>query len=544
MADRRHKRMLVDPMERIGLPIDDPDDTTMPENYADATFGPIPGELLEPADEVEAEIISPNVPVVPKLSDAALMRARSGEDVFLDIPPYSNWIAQSTSPQIVEPVGEKSIFSTLRAITQGARAEEPQSFLDKFMGRPAISGELPPPATPAIPDISERTPKESSKPTPKPKDIILDLGTGTAATRENLERAQAARSEGELVNRLGKASELIGSGISRTKPVAQGLFDENIKAASRPIQALEEQIALEKKDPNSPYSRGFREYLKRFGVEVGGDLSGEQGEKLVPWALQQYNQELHRQTQERIAKENREVRSALTRELMEAKTAKGKEAAATAEEKETNRRFAQANRLIAAGLASSRSAFGRAANIHRSAEAIEQLATAMEPDELDTRQIMEIARNLDAMLASGAPTISGTKKLIPVTMSGDMARITEYITSLPKGAGQGEFVKRMLETVDREKSLALKQMKREKQSILAGYSDLPDKDPQKWKTMMRIHDLPMDLFAESVGREEDKRSPSTEDEDKVNVINPKGKKVSIRRSDLDRALDSGYKQVR
>lgn len=160
-------------------------------------------------------------------------------------------------------------------------------------------------------------------------------------------------------------------------------------------------------------------------------------------------------------------------------------------EKDT-RRLDQANKIVTASLARSNTAFGKTAGIYRAAEAIEQLVG--NDLNLDNRQITELARNLDAMLSSGSPTIGGMKKLLPSTMSGDTAKIQEYLTGLPKGAGQQKFVKRMVETVEREKALAKKQMATESKKILSSYADLRKKQPEAWNTMIQAHGLPQDMF--------------------------------------------------
>lgn len=172
--------------------------------------------------------------------------------------------------------------------------------VDEILGDSVIASEEVPVELPASRQIEENPFLQRFV----PSQTEIDVGRGTLATDVNLKEAQSKRSANELINRLGKSAELIGAGFGRTKPVAQALFDDNIKAASRPVQELEERIMLEKKDPNSPYSKGFREYLQRFGVNITGDFSAEQGEKMVPWALQQYNTELSRQTQKDIASHN------------------------------------------------------------------------------------------------------------------------------------------------------------------------------------------------------------------------------------------------
>ena len=158
----------------------------------------------------------------------------------------------------------------------------------------------------------------------------------------------------------------------------------------------------------------------------------------------------------------------------------------------------QVNKLLASEVASSRSTFGQGAKIYRSAEAIETLGTQIpDPNNLDSRQIAEIATNLDAMLRGGSATIGGTNKLIPSTYTGSLAKIEEYLLKIPIGSQQGAFVKRMLETVKREKELAKEQIKRTQKKLLGSYSNLADDeaggDSVRWSHLMRVHGLPADI---------------------------------------------------
>ena len=108
--------------------------------------------------------------------------------------------------------------------------------------------------------------------------------------KEDTELLEAQKAKGltELINRLGKSSELIGSAFSRTKPVAQEAFDENIKAAGAGVENLlqkrkesSEQIKrfTEKDlaDPNSEISKLTREMAKKaLNRDFGSDVSALQ----------------------------------------------------------------------------------------------------------------------------------------------------------------------------------------------------------------------------------------------------------------------------
>jgi hypothetical protein len=212
-----------------------------------------------------------------------------------------------------------------------------------------------------------------------------------------------------------------------------------------------------------------------MGIKIKGDESAEALTKALPF-LQQYQSQ----------KENREARMAqqqIQREAIDA----GKE---VARDEKAQKDLTKMSEKLNAEIASSRSAFGKGANIIRSADALETLVSQMNPRDINTRQIQELARGLDAMLSQGAATITGTKKLVPESYSADWAKIAEYISSKPKGAGQEKFVEQMMETIAREKETAKRQMLKTQNKILSGYGHLKERYPKRYNEILTEHDIP------------------------------------------------------
>lgn len=119
--------------------------------------------------------------------------------------------------------------------------------------------------------------------------------------------------------------------------------------------------------------------------------------------------------------------------------------------------------------ASSRSELGQIKANIRNAETIKTLSNSLgvdhgknaNPNETpeqrvarynsaDPRQVAEIVKSLDRMLSQGNPTISGQEHLTPTTFEGLSQKFGEKVLNVPKGANQGQFIDRILETVDRE----------------------------------------------------------------------------------------------
>lgn len=301
--------------------------------------------------------------------------------------------------------------------------------------------------------------------------------------------AMEGRNQNQLAALLGKAGSQIGAGIAglgggagAPMPKANTeIFDTIHESAAQPVkdvmlnrQQEAERMQLSSQhrmmDPESDISQQYKAMLRQAfpKMKMPDNLNAHDIQKsgLVSLAQTMTNREAIQQQRADKSREKQELQQ--------------------------DTRFSKLGDKLMSEMASSRSAFGKAANTVRSAEALEQLTGNMNPNDLDTRQITEIARNLDAMLSSGQSTVAGMKKLLPETAMGSASKIQEYIMNMPKGARQGEFVKRMMETVEREKDLAKDQVKRTQDKVLAGYSDLKKKDPTRWEELMQAHGLDAD----------------------------------------------------
>jgi hypothetical protein len=338
------------------------------------------------------------------------------------------------------------------------------------------------------------------KPTQSTMNIPADAtNIGTDA---DMKAAMAARDKEIMMNRVGAGLNQMGTAIAH-QTADNKFYDEGVKLAGLKTEDLQKRIENQKNDPKSQYSAGAREFAKKFGITIPDNLSGAVIEKNMPYIIRAYDSDQDNKARIISMVERENDRKALSAEKKSEKN-----------DAMTVKRFDDMGKKIAAEIGSSRSAFGKSANVIRSGEAIETLIKQVDnPNKLDTRQIQEIARNLDAMLASGQPTISGTAKLVPNTFRGSASKIAEYITNMPKGAQQGEFVKRMAETVSRELDLAKDQIKRSQGKILGSYSDLRNKDPDKWNLILKQHDLDPDLFDGSSSKEMPKKEDTGKDAD-------------------------------
>lgn len=281
------------------------------------------------------------------------------------------------------------------------------------------------------------------------------------------------------------------------------------------------------RDANSDISTSARDILKAMSAESGIKLNIPDN---MPYShLKEMFKPLETFMQARANQETRKEAAATRALTMQMANEEKKE-------KQVNDKFTKMNEKLQSELVRTNTTFGKNAAIYRSAQAIEALTERIDPNNLDNRQIMEIARNLDAMLTQGAGSITGTNKLIPHTASGDVAKIAEYITGLPKGAKQGEFVKRTMETIEREKALAKKNILNSQNKILAGYEDLKKANPDRYTQILERNDIP-------TGEEKTTATnPTQTASNKIKVSNGK-ETLMIDPADLEHAKADGYKKV-
>lgn len=320
---------------------------------------------------------------------------------------------------------------------------------------------------------------------------LSDLLSAQEPDKENFKDVQRNKNLAVLANQLGSAGDLIGGSLAKVGPnqTAQGLFANNIKNAENITNDYKDRKAMEEQDPNSAVSQNYRKFLEKYGVNAGPGVTAAQVKGVL---LPAAEKEQLKQMQIDAQHENKLLQLASIKATKEQSQAMREQTRQDKLDKDNVTRIDKAGKLITAEVASSRSPFGRAGNTYQSAEKIETLANSMNPNDLDQRQITEIARNLDGMLSNGQPTVSGMNKLLPASARGSASKIAEYIMNLPKGAQQGEFVTRMMDTVRREKDLADTQMRRTQGKLLSSYADL--KDHPNMQSVLRQNGIPDDIF--------------------------------------------------
>lgn len=125
----------------------------------------------------------------------------------------------------------------------------------------------------------------------------IDFGENSIQSLDNLRDAQEKSNLNRLIANLGSASSQIGAGVAGLgantviKPDTSG-FENLLKSSDTPVEQYKSQREQEKYDPNSPQSKGMRDLLRnQFGINVKGQASFADMEKLYPQFVNMYNAE-------------------------------------------------------------------------------------------------------------------------------------------------------------------------------------------------------------------------------------------------------------
>jgi hypothetical protein len=303
----------------------------------------------------------------------------------------------------------------------------------------------------------------------------------------------------DRANRMGSLMDLgramtaasgtmVGSKENPLDKVLAGM-KEDVLSTPKQFIGLKEQ---EKNDPNSDISKQYRAIAARmgFGAETKNSSAADI-EKLTPQLANIYNQlEARKARHEDLVLKLQEL-GLKKQELQQEKQAR-----------ETTKRFDELNKKLVSEIASSRTTFGTDAKTLQGVQNVKALIEGKDPNELDNREVYEVAKVLDRILSQGNPTISGSAKLTPDTARGLVSKYLEYFTNKRTGAGAGSFIERFSKTLDREEKQAINRIMQTQ--LLSSYSDLEQKDPGKWDLIMQQHNLPSDILTKKNVTKEEK----------------------------------------
>lgn len=369
--------------------------------------------------------------------------------------------------------------------------------------------------------------------------------TSAPAPIPSMEDAEMKQALADRKQQLSIAAVLsgvnrMGAGLARTDPT-EGFLKDYKQLANLPIEDIkalrtstkEKMVFDEEKQMNDPTSQasGFqrkamRDMLNKIGYKslsdkITDNLSAKQVQSLMG------NVNIQNLMTQYEALQGRKELKAMGMEQLKA-TAK------TKMDEQDFRRFDQAAKVLNPDLARNNTALGRNANIIRSSKALKTLVAPYDLNNLTTEQVYEIAKGLDAMLAPGAPTVSGIEKLIPKSARGDLSKINKYISNKPVGAGQGAFVKNLMDSVDREEIQARKNIIQSSKGLLAPLRQAAERHPEEFQGMLIGYELPPDMLNPI-------KDETQADTAKIKL--PDGRTGIIPRKNLQEAIKRGAREI-
>lgn len=134
-------------------------------------------------------------------------------------------------------------------------------------------------------------------------------------------------------------------------------------------------------------------------------------------------------------------------------------------------------------------AFGVSKQVFDRAERLQSLAVASMGNP-DRRQMEELAIGLNAMLSgSNTGAQDQVKALVPQSLVGNANKLREWLVNDPTGTGQQEFVKRLNDTIAREKATAMDQIKRTQFQRIGRYADLEQSSPDAFTNALQSNGI-------------------------------------------------------
>lgn len=291
-----------------------------------------------------------------------------------------------------DPIGKlinpKPNASFIQSLIPGIDYKKPEPIPQPEMVQgPVIGTKAGEIAGTEIPDTVDRKTAGIPSSTPpvlaKPTSIMdfLDFGQNNLSNKEGLQAAIDERNNRQMIANIGAAANTFSGGLARTGPVDNSAFDKLSKQAEQSVTDYEKQVEFQKQDPNSSYSKGLKDYFKsKLGIEVRGDASAVDLEKIMPFAVREYEAKEARAARKQEMDENRRQRAEDQRENRELRKVLGQQKADSSEETAEGRakdKLTTNTRLIRKEIMSGPSgkAYNNYLNADRAVKSIQQFMT-------------------------------------------------------------------------------------------------------------------------------------------------------------------------
>jgi hypothetical protein len=293
--------------------------------------------------------------------------------------------------------------------------------------------------------------------------LLASLNPNKLGSSDALAKAQAQRQNMIASNKDLQLGNLIGAGIAsrggaKVSPLPQSFFDSQDKGAGLPVQNIEEQIANQQNDPNSPVSKVVTDYLTKKGFNLPPGTSAKDAMTIMPFLksdqqLQVAIQKvlMQNKSKEGIAGANRASREDIAGKgrnaAMERVVAgnQGKIAAAKASQdvKNTNKENdaeikAENDITNARSKPAIQQAYRNSIAIKNAQKMFQEFP---DPDKWTPQQVALYNVEVAKVAGGQAPTEGMIHDLQNPTAASGMANLMQKITNVPTGANQGDFIR-------------------------------------------------------------------------------------------------------
>jgi hypothetical protein len=141
---------------------------------------------------------------------------------------------------------------------------------------------------------------------------ILNFGKNDLASQQGLQDAQKRQNDIQFLANMHRASGQIGAGLAQSGRPDTSMADALDQQSKQPVEQYAQQIEFQKQDPNSSYSKGLKDYFKnKLGMEIQGDASAAELEKIMPLAVREYEAALERERKTDSETKDRQLKKEL-----------------------------------------------------------------------------------------------------------------------------------------------------------------------------------------------------------------------------------------
>lgn len=130
---------------------------------------------------------------------------------------------------------------------------------------------------------------------------------------------------------------------------------------------------------------------------------------------------------------------------------------------------------------------GKSQAMYNSAERIEGLFNQFPDGNVPKSQTVELATAVAGLISGGGSPQSQKQieELVPQSMQGKFEDIASWVTNEPRGLKQQKFMKLLQHTANREKNIALNQIRKAQVQRLAAFKDFSKKYPEDYQQVVQ-----------------------------------------------------------